>query len=137
MTLKNDLIHQVIILIDRCLQEKDKKVIGFMKCELRGKTLTEFAALRPKIFSYFKDDDSSNKKAKGTKKCVTKGILKFNDCKNCLFKNKITLKSQRSYKSEAHNVYTEQINKIASISNDDKILQTFHRITTYPHGYKQ
>ena len=108
-----------------------------MKCELRGKTLTEFVALRPKIFSYFKDDDSSNKKAKGTKKCVTKGILKFNDCKNCLFKNKITLKSQRSYKSEAHNVYTEEINKIASISNDDKILQTFHRITTYPHGYKQ
>ena len=37
-------------------------------------------------------------------------------------------------KSEAHNVYTEEINKIALSSNDDKRLQTFDNITTYPYG---
>ena len=37
-------------------------------------------------------------------------------------------------KSEKHSVYTEGINKIALSSNDDKILQTFDNITTYPYG---
>ena len=43
------------------------------------------------------------------------------------------LKSQQRFKSEAHNVYTERINKIALSSNDDKRLQTFDRITLYPY----
>ena len=80
------------------------------------------------------DDNSNKKKDKGTKKCVMKRILKFNDYKQCLFKNKIILKSKQRFKSEAYNVYTEQINKIALSSNDDKRLQTFDKITTYPHG---
>ena len=54
--------------------------------------------------------------------------------KNCLFKNEVMLKSQQRFKSEAHCVYTKEINKIALISNDDKRLQTFDRITTYPYG---
>ena len=48
--------------------------------------------------------------------------------------NEILSKSQQRLKSEAHNVYTEEINKIALSSNDDKRLQTFDRITSYPHG---
>ena len=31
-------------------------------------------------------------------------------------------------------MYIEQINKIALSSNDDKRLQTFDKITTYPYG---
>ena len=57
----------------------NKKVIGLMKDELGGKIITEFVALRPKTYSYSTDDDKSAKKAKGTKKCVIKIILKFND----------------------------------------------------------
>ena len=101
-----------------------------MKDELGGKIITEFVALRPKTYSYLTDDDKNVKKAKGTKKCVIKRILKFNDYKNCLFKNEIILKSQQRFKSEAHCVYTEEINKIALSSNDDKRSQTFDRITT-------
>ena len=37
-------------------------------------------------------------------------------------------------KEERHDVYTEEINKIALSSNDDKRLQTFDRITSYPYG---
>ena len=44
------------------------------------------------------------------------------------------LKSQQRFKSERHDVYTEEINKIALSSNDDKRLETFDRITSYPYG---
>ena len=43
-----------------------------MKDELRGKIMTEFAALRSKAYSYLMDDGNSDKKAKGTKKCAKK-----------------------------------------------------------------
>ena len=59
---------------------------------------------------------------------------KFNDYKDCLLNNEIVLKSQQRFKSERHDVYTEENNKIALSSNDDKRLQTFGRITVYPYG---
>ena len=93
-----------------------------MKDKLGGKVMREFAALRPKTYSYLIDDGKNDKKAKGTKKCVIKRILKFNDYKNCLMNNKAILKSQQRFKSEAHNVYTEEVNKIALSSNDNKSL---------------
>ena len=109
------------------------KVIGLIKDELGGKIIAEFAARRPKAYSYLMDDGKNDKKVKGTKKCVIKKILKVNDYKDCLLNNEIILKSKQRFKSEAHNVYTEEINKIALSSNDDKRLQTFDRITTYPY----
>ena len=105
-----------------------------MKNELGGKIMTEFVARRPKTYSYVMDNTQVTKKAKGTKKCVIKRRLKFNDYKACLLNNEILLKSQQRFKSERHDVYTEEINKIALCSNDDKRLQTFDRITSYPYG---
>ena len=69
------------------------------------------------------DDDSENKKAKGTKKCVIKTILMFKKYKGCQSNYQIILKSQQRFKSNYHNVYTEPINKAALSSNDDKRLQ--------------
>ena len=71
---------------------KNKKVIGLMKDEIGGKIMTEFVALRPKTYSCLTDDCKEDKKAKGTKKCVIKRRLKFNDYKDCLLNNKIVLK---------------------------------------------
>ena len=59
-----------------------------MKDELGGKVMEEFIALRPKTFSYLMDDGNNYKKAKGTRKCVIKRILKFNDYKTCLLNKK-------------------------------------------------
>ena len=58
----------------------------------------------------------------------------FKNYIDCSFNNKIILKSQQKFKSNCDNVYTEQINKITLSSNDDKRLQTFDKITTYPYG---
>ena len=60
--------------------------------------------------------------------------LMFENYTDCLFNEKIILKSQQIFKSDCRNVYTEQINKIARSSNDDKRLQTFDKVTTYPYG---
>ena len=121
--------------VDRPLPTgKNKKVIGLMKDKLGGNIMTEFVALRPKTYLYLTDGWEEDKKAKGTKKCVIKQKLKFNDYKDCLLNNQIVLKSQERFKNERHDVYTEEINKIPLSSNDDKRLQTFNRITSYPYG---
>ena len=58
----------------------------------------------------------------------------FENYKDSLFKNKTILGSQLRFKSDLHIVYTEEVNKIAISSNDDKRLQTYDKITTYPYG---
>ena len=113
---------------------KNEKEIGLFKDELKGKIMKEFIALKAKTYAYLMDDDNEKKKAKGTKKCVMKRRLMFKNYTDCLFNDKIILQSQQRFKSDCHNVYTEEINKIALSSNDDKRLQTFDKIKTYPHG---
>ena len=71
---------------------KNKKVIGLMKDELGGKIITEFVTLRPKTYSFLTDDGKEDKKAKGTKKCVIKKMIKFNDYKKCLLNDEVMLK---------------------------------------------
>ena len=115
---------------------KNKKVIGLMKDELGGKIITEFVTLRPKTYSYLTDDGKIDKKTKGTKKCVIKRIIKFDDYKNCLLNDKILLKSQQRFISKKHDVYAEDINKIALSNDDDKRIVSPDKITSYPYGYK-
>ena len=113
------------------------------KDELGGKIMIEFSGPRAKTYAYlidcYDDDDYDkntiiNKKAKGEKKCIIKRRIKFEDYKDSVFENKTILRSQLRFKSDHHIVYTEEINKIAISSNDDKRLQTFDKVTTYPYG---
>ena len=77
---------------------KNKKVIGLMKDELGGKIMTEFVALRAKMYAYRKIDRlvaqhehfvaCDEKRCKGTKKCVVSEGLMFDDYKTCLFDGK-------------------------------------------------
>ena len=115
---------------------KNKKVIGLMKDELGGKIITEFVTLKPKTYSYLTDDCKEDKKTKGTRKCVIKRMIKFNEYKNCLLKDEVILKSQQRFISKKHDVYTENINKIALRNNDDKRIVSLDKITSYPYGYK-
>ena len=58
----------------------------------------------------------------------------FENYKDSLFNDKILWKSQQRFKSYHHRVYTEEVNKIALSSNDDKRLQAFDKVTTYSCG---
>ena len=117
------------------LMGKNKKVIGLMKDKLGGEIITEFVTLRPKTYSYLSDDSKEDKKAKGTKKCVIKKMIKFHDYKKCLLNDKVILKSQQRFISNKHDVYTENINKIALSNDDDKRIVSSNKISSYPYGY--
>ena len=45
--------------------KRNKKVIGKLKDEASGITITEFIGLRSKMYSYIKDNDKGGKTAKG------------------------------------------------------------------------
>ena len=80
------------------------------------------------------DQKHKRKKAKGTKKCVIKREIMFQNYQDCLLNNKTVYTPQEGFKSYNHDVYTEEINKIALSNNDDKRIQTFDGIETYPYG---
>ena len=61
---------------------------------------------------------------------------KKNDYKNCLLNGEVILKSQQRFISRGYDVYTENINKIALSSNDDKRIVSSDTFTSYPCGYK-
>ena len=115
---------------------KNKKIIGLIKDELGGKIITEFVTLRLKTYSYLTDDGKEDKKAKGTKKCIMKMMIKFNDYKKCLLNDEVIFKSQQRFISKKHDVYTENINKIALSNDDDKRIVLLDKITSYSYGYK-
>ena len=77
----------------------NKKVIGLMKYKLEDKIMTEFVALRPKLYSYKKLDCLEDKKCKGIKKCVVKKTLTFEDYKTCLFSDSTEYRSQLMFRS--------------------------------------
>ena len=60
------------------------------------------------------------KKARGTKKCIVKREIIFENYKDYLFNDKVIIRSQQRFRSYNHKVYTEEVNKIAQSSNDDK-----------------
>ena len=46
--------------------------------------MKEFVGFGVKTYNYLTDDNNESKKAKGTKKCIIKRKLKFEDYKSCL-----------------------------------------------------
>ena len=96
--------------------------------------MKKFCALRAKTYTHLMDDDNENKKVKTVKRCVIKRALMFENYKHSLFSNKAIMRSQQRFKSNHHNVYTEEVHKIALNSIDNKRLQIFDRVTTYPYG---
>ena len=59
-------------------------------------------------------------KAKGIKKCVKKKCIKFQDYVDAIKLNNIKRCVQTVIRSYRHNVYTEDVNKIAISARDDK-----------------
>ena len=108
----------------------NKKVIGLMKDELGGAIMTEFVALRSKLYSYIKLNGTEDKKCKGIKKCVVKKTLKFEDYKACLLNqlhrptNESVYRYQLMFRLSKHEVHTIEVNKVAPNRDDDKRFST-------------
>ena len=115
----------------------NKKVIGLMKDELGGAIMTEFVALRPKLYSYRRLDGTCDKKCKGIKKCVVKKTLSFEDYKNCLLANLVDIyRSQLMFRSSKHEIHTIEVNKVALNRDDDKQISKRDGISTLARGHK-
>ena len=105
------------------------------KGEVKGEAMTEFIALASKVYAYMCDNDKVDKRVKGIKKCVRNRVLMFQHYMDALLLNKKkTIAIQQIFKSDHHTITKEEVNKIALKNKDDKRLQTFDGITTYPIG---
>ena len=114
----------------------NKKVIGLMKDELGGKIMTEFVALRAKLYSYEGLDGLEDKKCKGITKCVVKKTLTFEDYKTCLFSDSTEYRSQLMFRSAKHEVHTIEVSKVALNPDDDKRISKKDGISTFARGHK-
>ena len=116
----------------------NEKVIGLMKDELGGTIMTEFVALRPKLYSYRTLNGAEDKKCKGIKKCVVKKTLAFDDYKNCLFSptNGSTFRGQLMFRNKKHEVHTVEVNKVVLNRDDDKRISKKDVVSTLARGHK-
>ena len=98
----------------------NKKVLGMFKDEAGGKIIDEFVGLRAKLYSYKTLKGEESKKCKGVKRLVVKNSITHEDYKNCLFTGTEQLRKMNVLRSHKHDIYTEEVNKVALSSIDDK-----------------
>ena len=98
----------------------NKKVLGMFKDEAAGKIIKEFVGLRAKLYSYKMEQGKENKPCKGIKKAVVEKSITHEDYKKCLETGKEQLRRQNIIRSYEHEIYTEEINKVALSAADDK-----------------
>ena len=98
----------------------NKKVLGMFKDEAGGKIIKEFIGLRAKLYSYKMDEGEESKKCKGVKRQVVATSITHEDYKTCLRTGKEQLRKQNILRSYEHEVYTEEVNKVALSAEDDK-----------------
>ena len=98
----------------------NKKVLGMFKDEANGNIIDEFVGLRAKLYSYKMFEGEESKKCKGVKKSVVKKNITHEDYKTCLTTGNEQLRKQNIIRSYKHEVYNEEVNKIALSANDDK-----------------
>ena len=115
---------------------QNEKVIGLMKNELGGKIMTEFVALRPKLYSYKVPDGLEDKKCKGIKKCIVKKTLTSEDYKTCLFSDSTEYRSQLMFRSAKHEVHTIEVNKVTLNRDYNKRISRKDGISTFARGHK-
>ena len=98
----------------------NKKVLGMFKDEAAGKCIEEFVGLRSKLYSFKMFEGEESRKCKGVKKSVVKKSITHEDYKTCLFTGKQQLRKMNVIRSYDHEIYTEEVNKVALSADDDK-----------------
>ena len=113
----------------------NKKVVGMFKDEAGGKIISEFVGLRPKLYAYKMHEGKEEKRCKGVKKAVVTRSINFEDYKTCLFTGKPQTRTMNVIRSHRHELFTEEINKIALSANDDKRVILEDGIHTLAYGH--
>jgi hypothetical protein len=113
---------------------QNKKVPGKFKDECGGVAITEFVALRPKMYAYKLADGHGDRKSKGTKKSVT-AKLKLEHYRNVLVTQETLRREQHSIQSHAHTLFTQRQDKIALSPFDSKRWIAADGIRTLPFGH--
>ena len=65
-------------------------------------------------------EGEENKKCNGVKKSVVKKSITHEDYKKCLFSGKQQLRKMNVIRSRKHDIFTEEVNKVALSPHDDK-----------------
>ena len=112
----------------------NKKVKGMFKDETAGKQIEEFVGLRAKLYSY-KLHDKEHKRCKGVKRNVVAKSITHKDYKNCLRTKNEQLRKMNVIRSHLHEIYTEEINKVALSANDDKRIILEDGVSTLAYGH--
>ena len=108
----------------------NKKVIGMFKDEVGGKQITKFVGLRPKLYSFKIEESNTNKKCKGIKKNVVKKKIEFEDYVDCLKTGKKQMRKMNIIRSEKHEIYSQEVNKLALSGDDDKRILCKDKVNT-------
>ena len=113
----------------------NNKVVGMFKDELAGLNMVEFVGLRAKLYSCKSEDGTEKKKCKGIKKAVVANNILHANYKTCLLTGKVQYRTQNILRSYEHEIYMEEINKIALSTTDDKryLLKDSHNTLAWGH----
>jgi len=84
----------------------------------------------------FLEEWEESKRCKGVKKSIVSKSIHLEDYKNCLFTGKEQLQTMNIIRSQKHELFTEQVNKVALSANDDKRIIQPDKINTLAHGYR-
>ena len=135
----------------------NKKVVGMFKDEAGGKIIEEFVGLRAKLYSYkmFESktqkrkrkqreklysykmikNKTEKKKCKGMKQGVVEKTITFDDYKKCLFSGEKQYRQMNVFRSRKHEIFTEEVNKVALSANDDKRIILPDKVNTLAYGH--
>ena len=114
----------------------NKKVVGMFKDEAGGKIIEEFVGLRAKLYSYKMFESKTEKKrCKGVKQGVVEKTITFDDYKTCLFSGEPEYRQMNVFRSRKHEVFTEEVNKVALSADDDKRIILPNKVNTLAYGH--
>eukprot|EP00117_Sycon_ciliatum_P013188 scpid78025/ scgid4574/ PiggyBac transposable element-derived protein 4 len=112
--------------------ESNKKVVGKFKDELGGKLMTEFVALRSKMYAY--DGEESGQRAKGVKRAVTRRFT-IADYRQCLVDRTRMSHAMTTLRSHSHRIFTETMTKSSLSPFDSKRYIRADGVSTLAHGH--
>ena len=96
-------------------------MIGIFKEEVARRQITHFVGPRPKLYSFKVEEcGQDTKKCKGIKKNIVKKDISFEDYVQCLFSGEKQMRSMKIIRSENHDIYSKEVNKVALSNEDDK-----------------